>query len=235
MKLIKDIWTKDDYQEYVKYLISLKDEKNKIFSEKLIFTKYEILGIKLPILRDIAKQISKGDYKSFIKYNKYKYHEENLIRSFVIAYSKDLDILDKYLDECDKYIDNWSSCDSLTSSLKYIKNNDEFFNKFKEFACSNYEYKVRVGVTAMLFNYVDDNHIDEILKTIDKVIVDTYYVNMALAWLLNVCFIKERNKTLEYLKHTKINNFTFNKFISKCRDSFRVSQSDKDFLKTLKK
>ena len=235
MKLTLELWTKDDYQEYVKYLISLKDEKNKIFSERIIFTKNEILGIKLPILRDIAKQISKGDYKSFLKYNKYKYHEEILIYLFVVAYSKNLDILKDCLDECDKYIDNWSSCDSLTSSLKHIKNNDEFFNKFKEFACSNSEYKVRVGVTGILFNYVDDNHIDEILKTIDKVSLDTYYVNMAVAWLLNVCFIKERTKTLEYLKHTKINNFTFNKFISKCRDSFRVSQSDKDFLKTLKK
>ena len=235
MELIKDIWSKLDYQEYVKYLISLTDEKNKAFEEKLIYTKYEILGIKLPILRDIGKQIAKGDYKSFIKYNDYKYHEENLIRSFVIAYSKDLNILNEYLDECDKYIDNWSSCDSLTTTLKHIKKHDEFFNKFKDFATSNLEYKVRVGITGMLFNYVDDKHIDEILKTIDNVKLDTYYVNMANAWLLNVCFIKQREKTLKYLKHSKINDFTFNKFISKCRDSYRVSKTDKEFLKTLKK
>ena len=235
MELTQQLWTKELYQEYVKYLISLKDEKNKIFSEKLIFTKNEILGIKLPILRDIGKKISKGDYKSFLKFNKYKYHEEGVIRSFVIAYSKDLEVLDEYLDECDKYIDNWSSCDSLTTSLKHIKKHDEFFDKFKTFAASNSEYKVRVGITGMLFNYVDDNHIDEILESIDSVKLDTYYVNMAVAWLLNVCFIKQRSKTSEYLKHTKVNNFTFNKFISKCNDSFRVSKEDKQYLKTLKK
>ena len=67
MELTQQLWTKELYQEYVNYLIALKDEKNKIFSEKLIFTKNEILGIKLPILRDIGKKISKGDYKSFLK------------------------------------------------------------------------------------------------------------------------------------------------------------------------
>ena len=125
MELIKDIWSKLDYQEYVKYLISLTDEKNKAFEEKLIYTKYEILGIKLPILRDIGKQIAKGDYKSFIKYNDYKYHEENLIRSFVIAYSKDLNILNEYLDECDKYKILYNMKDIIKAYKKEIKDNEQ--------------------------------------------------------------------------------------------------------------
>ena len=235
MNLALELWNKKDYQEYVKYLISLKDDKNKDFSKKLITTKYEILGIKIPVLRDIAKQIKKGNYLSFLKYNNYKYYEEVMIRSFVIAYSKDLDLLDKYLDECNNYIDNWSACDSFTSSLKHIKNNDYFFNKFKSFTLSNEEYKVRVGITSILFNFVNDKYIDEIFNIIDNVTLDTYYINMSISWLLCDCFIKQRDKTLKYIKHTKVNNFTFNKFISKCNDSYRVSKEDKLFLKTLKK
>ena len=235
MNFIKSIWTKEDYQEYVKYLVSLKNEKNKLFSEKLISTKYEILGLKIPNQREIAKEISKGNIKSFLSFNEYRYHEEVMIALFVLAYSKDINLLNEYLDKYISYIDNWSLCDSFTSSLKYLRNNEDYFNKFKDYSKSSDEYKVRFAITSILFIYIDDKHTDEIFNIIDQVNIDKYYVNMAISWLLCELFIKQRNKTIKYIKHTKINDFTFNKFISKCCDSYRVSKSDKEFLKTLKK
>ena len=57
-----------------------------------------------------------------------------------------------------------------------------------------------------------------------------YYVNMMLAWLLSECFVKYREETFEFLKKHKLNKFVINKGISKCRDSFRVSKEDKEFL-----
>ena len=235
MELIKDIWTKKDYQEYVKYLISLKNDKNKTFSEKLIFTKYEILGLKIPQERDIAKLIVKGNYQNFLDVAEFKYYEEIMIYGFVIAYTKDLNIIDKYLDKYISLVDNWSLCDSFTSSLKILKKNNKYFNKAKKLALSNKEYQIRVGLTIILFQYVNENNLKEIFYILDNLKLDTYYVNMAASWLLCDLFIKQRKETLEYIKHTKINDFTFNKFISKCRDSYRVSKEDKEFLKTLKK
>lgn len=76
MELKKDIWTKKDYQEYVKYLISLKDETYKEFHQKLTITKYEILGIRVPMQRKIAKEISKGNALSFLSVCKETYYEE---------------------------------------------------------------------------------------------------------------------------------------------------------------
>ena len=58
------IWNKDTYQEYIKYLISIKEDKYKKFHSKLCFTKYEILGIRLPIIRKIVKEISKTIHNS---------------------------------------------------------------------------------------------------------------------------------------------------------------------------
>ena len=58
---------------------------------------------------------------------------------------------------------------------------------------------------------------------------------MAVAWLCCELMIKNRNKFLEYLKHNKLNDFTVNKTISKCRDSFRVSAKDKELLLKFKK
>ena len=82
-------WTKETYQEYIKYLISIKEEKYKEFHSKLCFTKYEILGIRLPIIRKIVKQISKTNYEDFFKHTKSKYYEEVMIEGLVISTIKD--------------------------------------------------------------------------------------------------------------------------------------------------
>lgn len=65
--------------------------------------------------------------------------------------------------------------------------------------------------------------------------MDKYYVNMGIAWLLCECFIKHREKTLAYLLKSNINTFTFNKTISKIKESYRVSSEDKIYLNTLKR
>lgn len=229
-------WNKKGYSDFLNYLISLKEKDYKEFSKKLIDTKYEMLGIRLPILRNIAKEIIKTDYTKYLQFNNYKYYEEVMIKGFVIAYSKDETILDKYLYEHIKDIDNWSLCDSFCNSLKLIiKGKEKYFNIFKELTSSNEEYSIRVGLITILSNYVDKNHIDEIFNILDNVKLDTYYVNMANAWLLCECFIKQRDKTLDYLNKSKLNTFSFNKGIQKCLESFRVSKEDKKYLKSIKK
>ena len=113
-------WDKGEYNNYIKYLISLKEDDYKEFSKKLINTKYEMLGIRLPKLRSIAKEILKGNYQEYLKYNNPIYYEEVMIKGFVIAYSKEESILEKHLYEQIDNIDNWSLCDSFCKSLKLI-------------------------------------------------------------------------------------------------------------------
>ena len=229
-------WNKEEYNNYLDYLISLKEDKYKEFSKKLIDTKYEMIGIRLPKLRSIAKEIIKGNYEDFLKHNDLKYYEEVMIKGFVITYSKSEDILDKYLYEQIDHIDNWSTCDSFCNSLKLIvKGKEKYFKVFKELTRSSQEYYIRVGLITILNNYIDDNHIDDIFKILDSIKIDTYYVNMANAWVLCECFIKERDKTLKYLKTSKLNKQSFNKGIQKCIESFRVSKDDKNYLRTIKK
>ena len=231
-----DKWSKKDYNDYLNYLISLREVKYKDFSKKLIDTKYEMLGIRLPKLRSIAKEIIKGNYIEYLKYNEFKYYEEVMIKGFVITYSKSEEILDKYLQEHINNIDNWSLCDSFCNSLKLIiKNKEKYYNVFKKLTNSNKEYDIRVGLITILNNYVDDNHIDDIFNILDNIKLDTYYVNMASAWLLCECFIKQREKTLSYLNVSKLNKFSFNKGIQKCIESYRVSAEDKTYLKSIKK
>lgn len=228
-------WNDKSYIKYINYLKSISEKEYKTFSSKLITSKYEMLGIRIPILRKIAKEVSKSNYIEFLKYVKNDYYEEIMIEGFVISNIKDEKLFDKYFYDYINKIDNWSLCDSFCNSLKIVDNKEKYFNIFKDLTESNKEYYVRVGLIGILSHFVNDKYIKKIYNILDNINLDTYYVNMACAWLLCECVIKQRDKTIEYMKHSKLNDFSFNKGIQKCIESFRISTDDKKYLKSIKR
>ena len=235
-KLKLEKWTKEEYQDYIEYLKSLKDTKYKEFHSKLTTTKYEILGIRVPIQRKIANSISKGDIVSFLTCSENNYYEEVMIKGFVIAKIKEKELLLHYLDDYVSLIDNWAICDGFCNSLKIVESDKEFwFSYFTNYLKSEEEFHIRVGLIVLLSFYVSEEYLEKIFSWIDQITLDKYYVNMGIAWLLCECFTKYRSITLDYLLKSKVNTFTFNKTISKIRDSYRVSKEDKDYLNTLKR
>ena len=88
----------------------------------------------------------------------------------------------------------------------------------------------------MLMNYYnDDAYIDDTLKELNAVRHEGYYVKMAVAWALSLCFIKQRDKTMTLLQNNALDDFTYNKALQKCRESFRVSDEDKALLQSMKR
>lgn len=235
-KLKKEEWTKKDYQEYLEYLKSLKDTKYKEFHSKLTTTKYEILGIPVPMQRKIANYIAKGDIASFLKQTESNYYEEVMIKGFVLSKLKSKEELLNYLDDYVSLIDNWAICDGFCNSLKIVLSDKDFwFTYFTDYLKSKEEFRIRVGLIVFLSFYVGDEYLEKIFALIDQITLDKYYVNMGIAWLLCECFTKYKDITLNYLLKSKVNTFTFNKTISKIRDSYRVSKEDKEYLTTLKR
>lgn len=231
------IWNEKTYQEFIKYLYAKKDSDQFLkFSHKLIFTKSEMIGIKVPELRKIAKDISKTDIYAFLEIVQDNTYEEIMLEGLVISYIQEYDTFKKHFNQFIKKIDNWSICDVCISSMKIVKKHqDDFFNEIKKYLKSNDTFIIRVGVVFLLDYYIEDKYIDEIFSLIDSINSEEYYVNMAIAWLVSVCFIKEKEKTLKYLKNNKLNRFTYNKSIQKMLESFRVSSQDKNMLKKMKK
>ena len=225
-------WNKDKYKEYLSYLEKISDKDNIEFSKKITMTNYEVLGIKTPILKSIAKDISKTDIESFFKYTGNKYYEEVMIEGFVLSSIKDPDLFMKYFEKFILKIDCWAICDSCISSYKIMKKYD-FSNYAYSLILDSREFIIRVGYIILMDYYIDDEHIKEILKLSLKE-SNYYYVNMAIAWLLSVCFIKYRVNTLELLKSKKLSPFVQNKTISKIRESYRVSDEDKELVNKLK-
>ena len=231
MSLIKDEWSKKDYQEFVKYLLKQSNLKYESFNKKLITTKYKMIGIRIPILKEIVKDIRKGNYLEFLKIVGNTYYEEVLIEGLIVAYSGDKTLMESYIPK----IDNWGLCDYFCLNAKFVGRDDTYFPYFLEYIKSKEEYKVRVGLVMILGYFVKDMYIKRIFKSIDNIRLDTYYVNMGIAWLLCECYIKVPKETKEYLLKTKINKWTFNKTISKIKESYRVSKEDKAYFETLRR
>ena len=231
------VWDKNKYQDYTKYLNNYKEDKKFIdFNKKLIFTKYEILGIKVHNMRKIAKEISKTDIISFLNNVENNTYEEVMIEGLTISYIKDIDLCLKYFNKFINKIDNWAICDTCISSMKIVNKNKELFlRQIKKYIKSKDEYVVRVGVVLLLDYYIEDSYIDLVFDMINSINREEYYINMAIAWLVSVCFVKYRNKTFKYLKDNKLNKFTYNKSIQKIIESYRVSIEDKDVLRNMKR
>ena len=57
---------------------------------------------------------------------------------------------------------------------------------------------------------------------------------MCISWLLCEMFISHKDKVINCLKSNNFNSFVINKTISKCHDSFRISDSDKELLSSIR-
>ena len=235
MILENTIWNEKVYEKFIKYLKSLQNINYKNFHSKLILDN-NLIGIKTPILKEIAKKISKGDYKSFIKLNKHKYYEEIIIHGLIIGYLKDFNEVKELLDNFIPYNTNWAINDIVCANMKiFKKHQEEGFNIIKKYIKSNNPFQIRIGIVLLLDFYINEEYIDKIFKISNSIKLDNYYVKMANAWLISICYIKFKEKTYNYLLNNKLDKFTLNKAISKICDSKRVTIEEKEKIKKIRK
>jgi len=194
-----------------------------------------VMGVKLPILRDLAKKIAKDDWRTFLDNNKEQYFEEYMLRSMVISYAKmDFDDRVHYIKGFVPMIDNWGVCDSFTYRAKRDERS-EYWKLLKGYMKKESEFEVRFGVVASMNNFIDDEYIDELLKALDSIRHEAYYTRMGIAWNVATCLTKFPEKTYEYLKTDNLDDWTHNKAIQKTVESFRVTDEMKTEIRKLKR
>lgn len=236
MDLIKTEWNKQDYNEFLEYLYTYQDLTYQKFHAKITFSK-KIIGIKTPILKNISKEISKGNYQDFIKYITTNTYEEWLIFGLIITSSKQpfktkIELFDRYLES----IDNWALCDIACANFKDFKHNlNEGFEYIKKLIVSVSPWKVRAGVVLLLDYYIEEAYLDTIFQICNDLKREEYYIKMAVSWLISICYIKHPTKTKTFLIHNNLDNFTYNKAIQKIIESKRISESEKEILRKMKK
>jgi len=231
---IQDInWNKEE-DNFYNYLYSLQEEKYKDFAKSLIPGNVILIGIRLPILKKIAKEIMKTDYKSFLNLKDNNIFEVKMLKAFVIANIKDLKTYLSFFTKFIQTIDNWSICDSFIAASKIIeKNRETFYTIIEKLLVNKKEFNNRVGFVILLNYYIVDEYIDDVLTIIDLYKNDTYYANMALAWLLCEAYIKYPQKMQTYLSNVTLNKNIKKNMIRKIKDSYRVPKSNKEWLKKI--
>jgi len=218
-------------------IFELADKEYQKFSSSLLPNTDNILGVRLPQLRKLAKAIAKDDWRKFMANYDSKYFEEIMLQGLVLGYAKaDIEEILQYVADFVPKIDNWSVCDSFCAGLKFTKNNMEHvWNFIQPFLSSNKEFEVRFSVVMLLHFYINDEYIDKVIKSLDTIKHPGYYAKMAVAWTISICYIKFSKQTMDYLKNNSLDDFTYNKSLQKITESLRVDKETKIIIKSMKK
>jgi len=224
-------------EEIRQKLFEMQDLKYQKFHGALCPNVDNIIGVQVPKLRNIAKELAKTNAKEYLELEDISYYEEKVIQGLIIGISK-LSIEDtkKYLKKFIPKIDSWAVCDVVCSSLKITnKYQEEMWEFLNQYINSDKEFELRFALVMYLDYFLNEKYIDKVIKNISKIKSDKYYVQMAIAWLLSISYIKQKEKTLEYLKNNNLDDFTYNKALQKIIESYRVSKEDKDLIKIMKR
>lgn len=214
-------------------------EKLKAFSAKLLpgVDESRILGVKVPELRKVAKElVASGEYKEFLT-EKHFYVEEVILHGLILGYAKLT--TEALIGEIEKFLlqaDNWMVTDCTVSALKAVeKNRDIFYLKCIEWLGSESEYTVRFAVVVLLGYYLDDDFRKDIPALLARYDTDSYYINMAIAWYFSVALVKHYDEVIGLFRTRAIvNPWVHNKSIRKAVESYRISDERKAYLKSLK-
>lgn len=226
-------------KEIKQRLFELSDKKYQDFHSSLCPGTENIIGVRVPILRNYAKELFKeSEWKQTIKEIDNEYYEEIMLQGMLIGQAKgeDINIILKYVEEYVPKIDNWAICDVFCAGLKITKKyKEEMWDFIQKYINSNKEFEVRFAIVMILDYYIERDYIEEDFKIFDEVKCEEYYVKMAVAWAISICLIKFYDETVKYLKVAKLDDWTYNKSIQKAIESYRITEDRKEYLRSMKK
>lgn len=221
------------YQQAMLEIKKQQDLKYLAFNKKLVQTKYEMIGVRIPILTKIAKEIVKVSPYSYLEQVKYQTHEEILLNGLVIASIKEEEDVYPYFIEYLNHIDNWATCDTFCSHYHMIKKHRPLYlTRIEKMLRDDNPYIVRVGIVLLLNYYVNDEYINQVASLLKTIESSHYYVKMALAWLM--CEIYIHYPKHDIFKKKFLDQEVKNLMIRKILDSNRISQEEKQKIRTTK-
>ena len=219
-----------------KNLKKLQDLKYRDMQVKIIpnLEPSSIIGVRTPELKAMAKEILKsGDYEDFLNDLPHKYFEENQLHAFILSGMKDADECFEELEKFLPYVDNWATCDQMSPKI-FKKHKDELLKRVKVWIASGEPYTIRFGVGMLMEHFLNDDYDTKYPAMVAKLRSDEYYVNMMIAWYFATALAKQYDTIIPYIEKKKLDKWTHNKAIQKSVESYRITDEQKAYLKTLK-
>ena len=218
-------------------LLSLADEGYRQFQIPLMPTvdPARVIGVRTPILRKLAKELAGTPVAdAFLQELPHTYYEENNLHAFLVEQIKDYEACITAIDAFLPYVDNWSTCDGWSPKV-LEKHPRELLSKIRQWMSSDQPYVVRYSIGMLQRYFLDDRFEPEYLEWVAEIDREEYYVRMMVAWFFATALAKQYEATIPYIQQHRLPTWTHNKTIQKARESYRVSEEHKVYLKTLKR
>lgn len=218
-------------------LFESADEKYADFQAKLTPTvsRDSFIGVRVPQVRKLAKEIYKaGEYEEFLKALPHRYYDENMLHGLILSEFKDYDTCIAEVDRFLPYVDNWAVCDIMSPKC-FRKNKERLLGKIIEWSRSNMVYTSRFGVEMLMSHFLDDDFKEVYLDIPAAVHLDDYYSKMMVAWFFATALAKQWDAAVPYIEGERLEVWTHNKTIQKAIESYRITDEQKQYLRTLKR
>ena len=224
-------------EEIREELETLSEEKYRKFSSGLLPGLENLLGVRIPNLREIAKREAKAGWREYLAGASNDSFEEIMLQGLVIGYAKATpEEICQALDCFVPKIDNWSVCDSTAMTISAAKKYpDIFFAYAKDCIAEGTEFSVRFGIVLLLAHFITDDYYKEALALLNKREFPGYYAKMAAAWVVSVAYVKYPVETELWMKDCLLDDETFNKAVQKIKESYRVSKEAKKRVEMMKR
>ena len=219
-----------------KLLFELRDEEYAKFQAKLTPTVDPelFIGVRVPEVRKLAKELKNDpDIEVFLRELPHRYYDENMLHGLLVSEIKDYDKAVAETDAFLPFVDNWAVCDIMSPKI-FKKHKAELIGKIKEWTKSSETYTIRFGIEMLMSHFLDEDFKTEYLEIPAQIRSEEYYVNMMTAWFFATSLSKQWESTIPYIEKNKLDIWTHNKTIQKAIESYRITDEQKTYLRTLK-
>lgn len=223
--------------EIQKKLFELQDKEYAEFQSKLtpVIPRDAFIGVRVPEVRKLAKSYSKDpECQEFLKELPHQYYDENMLHGLILSEMKDYDDCIRAVDLFLPYVDNWAVCDIMSPKV-FKKHKEQLLEKIREWAASDLVYTCRFGLEMLMSHFLDEDYAPEYLEIPAGVRSEEYYVNMMIAWFFATALAKQWDTTIPYIEGNRLDTWVHNKTIQKARESYRITEEQKEYLKGLKR
>ena len=171
------------------------------------------IGVRTPAIRALAKELSgTAQADDFISQLPHRYFEENAFLP---------------------YVDNWATCDQLCP-VSFSKNKERLVPVVFGWLESEHLYTRRFGVKTLMNFFLDSDFDSRYPEAVAKLCCGEYYMNMMIAWYFATALAKQFDAVIPFITDQRLSVWVHNKTIQKCVESRRITDEQKELLRTLR-
>lgn len=209
-------------------LAAAVDPAYRSFQQKLLPGVENYLGVRLPRLKKMARQLAGGGWRAELAAPDLTY-EEAMLRGMVIGAApvgleERFALIRAFLPA----VDNWGVCDSFCAALKDTKEyKTEYMCFIEQYVDSDKEFEARFAAVMLLWYFAGPEHLEQSLALYARLRQPGLYARLAAAWGYAVFAATDFERTLAAMEAARLDDFTWNKALQKMRESRRLTPEQK--------